>query len=232
MSYTWQSMVAVAIMVLTTLAAYIKHNHSILEGKVNRRTVSAQERSDERIKGNLQSLPPALPSASGVPALLHEKCSLPIPNYAISNDTPEHFTRLLRHNMSIFARYPQAWLLWLALPKSRHTFSHAYFEHIEFVEGDPVCGVLRVVKSKPTYIELRLEPPPRFGAVAGLLIIRLETGTTPDSGVELITETLQWTLKGTIKDLPLSKPLPKLLHEFASANLLISGAAFLESMRS
>jgi hypothetical protein len=232
MSYTWQLMVAVVIICLTTSAAYIKRKHSLLEERVNRRTVSAQKRSDERTKGNLQSLPQAQLSNSNTPALLHEKCSLPLPNYALSNDSPEHFTRLLRHNMSSFARYPQAWLLWLALPKSRHTFLRAYFEDLEFVEGDPVCGVFRVVKSKPTYIELRLEPPPRFGTVAGLLIIRLETGTTPDSGVELITETLQWTLEGTIKDLPLSKPLPKLLHEFASANLLISGAAFLESIGS
>jgi hypothetical protein len=132
--------------------------------------------------------------------------------------------------MASFARYPQAWIFWLLLPNHRQTFSQFYIERLDFLEGDLVCGVYRVVKAKPTYVELSMEMPPRFGSVAGLLVIRLET--TQDSGVVLATETLQWTLEGTMSDLPLSKPLPKLLHEFASASLLISGPDFLESVRS
>jgi hypothetical protein len=118
------------------------------------------------------------------------------------------------------------------LPKHRHTFSPSYIDRLDFVAGDLVCGVYRVVKAKPTYVELSMEVPPRFGSVAGLLVIRLETRITPDSSVFLTTETLQWTLEGTIEDLPLSKPLPKLLHEFASASLLVSGASFMEKVRS
>jgi hypothetical protein len=232
MSYVWHSIVAVAVLGLTTLVAWIKNKRSSLETKVNRRTVSFRERSEQHTKGNLQSLPQALLNKPNTPVLLHEKCSIPILNYTISDDSPEHFTHLLRHNMSTFTRYPQAWIFWLMLPKHRQTFSPSYIERLVFVEGDFVCGVYRVVKAKPTYVELSMEVPPPFGSVAGLLVIRLETGTTPDSGVFLITETLQWTLNGTTKDLPLSKPLPKLLHEFASASLLISGAKFLESVRS
>ena len=127
--------------------------------------------------------------------------------------------------MSSFARYPQAWLFWLILREHRHTFSDSHIERLDFVEGDLVCGVYRVVKAEPTYVELSMEVPPRFGAVAGLLVIRLDHA--PDTGVVLITETLQWTPDGSTKDLPLSKPLPKLLHEVASASLLVSGAEFL-----
>lgn len=228
MSYTWHSIVAVAVLGLTVLAAYLKHKHSSLEAKVNRHTVITQERSEEHSKGHLQSLPKALLSTPSTPALLHEKCSVPIPNYTISEDSPEHFTRLLRHNMSSFARYPQAWIFWLMLPEHRHTFSDSYIERLDFVVGDLVCGVYRVVKAEPTYVELRMEVPPRFGAVAGLLVIRLDN--TQDSGVVLITETLQWTSNGTIKDLPLSKPLPKFLHEIASASLSVSGAEFLSRL--
>ena len=230
MSYIWQSIVAVAILGLSTAAAYIKHKHNLLEEKVNRHTVPSQDRLVQHKQGNLQSLPQAVLNKPNTPALLHEKCSIPIPNYVISDDSPGHFTHLLRHNMSTFARYPQAWIFWLTLPKHRHTFSRSYIERLDFVEDDLACGVYRVIEAKPTYVELSMEVPPRFGSVAGLLVIRLET--TQDSGVVLITETLQWTLNGTIKDLPLSKPLPKLLHEFASASLLISGARFMEKVRS
>lgn len=222
-------MAAVALMGLTTLAAYIKHKHSNLEAKTNRHIASAQERSDDHNNGNLQSLPQALLNNPDALPLLHEKCTIHIPNYTISNDTPEHFTRLLRHNMTSFARYPQAWIFWLVLPKHRHTFSPKYIEHLSFVEGDLAYGVYRIVKAKPTYAELNMEVPPRFGAVAGLLVIRLQARA--DSGVDLITETLQWTTNGTVRDLPLSKPLPKLLHEFASAALLVSGAQFLRCLQ-
>lgn len=228
MGYTWQSIVAVGALGLTTLAAYLKHKHSSLEAKVNRHTVSAQVRSEEPSKGHLQSLSQALLSTSSTSALLHEKCSIPIPNYAISSDSPKHFTRLLRHNMSSFARYPQAWIFWLMLPKHRHTFSDSHIERLDFVEGDLVCGVYGVVKAEPTYVELSMEMPPRFGAVAGLLVIRLDN--TPNAGVVLITETLQWTSDGAIKDLPLSKPLPKFLHDIASASLLVTGAEFLRRL--
>jgi hypothetical protein len=229
MSYTWQSIVAAAILILSTAAAYIKHKHSLLEEKVNRHAVSSQERLEQHTKGNLQSLPQALLTTPEASALLHEKCSIQIPNYEISDDSPEHFTHLLRHNMASFARYPQAWAFWLVLPKHRYTFSRSYIERLVFVEGDLVCGVYKVIKAKPTYVELSMEVPPRFGTIAGLLAIRLDN--TPESEVVLTTETLQWTSNGTIEDLPLSKPLSKLLHEFASASLLISGAAFLESVR-
>ncbi|KAM0703201.1 hypothetical protein Q7P35_009139 [Cladosporium inversicolor] len=229
MSYTWQSIGAVSILGLTTLAAYLKHKHINLEAKANRHIVKAQERSIDCNNGNLQSLPQALLSNPNALPFLHEKCSIHIPIYTISNDTPEHFTRLLHHNMMSFTRYPQAWIFWLVLPKHRHTFSRSYIERLDFVEGDLVCGVYRVVKAKPSYVELSMEVPPRFGTVAGLLVIRLQARA--DSGVDLITETLQWTTEGLIRDLPLSKPLPKLLHEFASASLLVSGADLLRSLQ-
>lgn len=229
MSYTWPSILAVALVGLTTLAAYIKHKHTSLELKTNRHTVSSQERSKDHSNGNLQSLPQALLSNPNALPFLHEKCSIPIPNYTISKDTPEHFTHFLRHNMTSFARYPQAWIFWLVLPKHRHTSSPEYIERLNFVEGDLVCSVYRVVKARPTYVELSMDVPPRFGAISGLLVIRLQARA--DSGVVLITETLQWTTDGTTRDLPLSKPLPKLLHEFASASLLVSGAGFLRSLQ-
>lgn len=225
MSYTWPSIVAVSALGMATLATFINHKHSSLEAKVNRHSIPAQKRSEERSKAHLESLPHLQLSTSSAPSLLHEKCSIPIPNYTISQNSPKHFTRLLRHNMSSFARYPQAWIFWLMLPKHRQTFSASYIECLNFIEGDLVCGVYRVVKAEPTYVELSMEVPPRFGDVAGLLVIRLEN--TPDSGLLLITETLQWTPDGTISDLPLSKPLPKFLHEIASASLLVSGADFL-----
>lgn len=228
MSHTWQLTVAVAILGLSATAAYTKRKHNSLEAKVNRHTIYSQERSEERKEGNLQSLPETLLTNSNTPALLHEKCSILIPSYAISNESPEHFIHLLRHNMINFSRFPQAWIFWLMLPKHRHTFSRAYIERLDFVEGDLICGVYRVVKASTSRVELSMEVQPRFGAVAGLLIISLQSRA--DLGVVFSTETLQWTLEGTIKDLPLSKPLPKLLHEFASAYLLISGAEFLESI--
>ena len=100
-----------------------------------------------------------------------------------------------------------------------------------FVEGDLVCGVYKVVEAKPTHVEMSMEVPPRFGSVAGLLVLRLET--MPESGgVGLVAETLQWTTseEGTMGDLPLCRPLPKLLHEFVSASLLVSGAGLLRSL--
>ena len=228
MIYTWHLVVATGIFGLTTVVACIKRKHSSLEAKVHRHTVSAQEREHERFKGNLQSIPQPLLGTQEAPALLHERCTIPIPNYAISDHLPKDFTRLLRHNMISFAHLPQAWIFWLVLPKHRHTFSQAYIKHLDFIKGDLICGVYRVVKASPTRVELSMEVPPRFGAVGGLLVIGLQT--TEKSGVVLTTETIQWTLKGTINDLPLSKPLPKFLHEFASASLLVSGAGFLGNL--
>jgi hypothetical protein len=228
MSHTWQLVAATGILGLASAIAYTKHKHSSLEAKLYRHTVLPQEREQEREKGNLQSIPQALLGTQEAPALLHEKCSIAIPNYTISNDSPKHFTQLLRHNMISFARLPQAWIFWLVMPKQRHTFSQAYIERLDFIEGDLVCGVYRVVKASATCVEMGMKVPPRFGAVGGLLVVRLQAN--PDSGVSMITETLQWTLDGTIKDLPLSKPLPKFLHEFASASLLASGAGFLENL--
>lgn len=126
--------------------------------------------------------------------------------------------------MTTFARSPQAYIFWLMLSKQRHTFTTSYIDHLDFVEGDMVCGLYRVVKRGSTSVEMAMEAPPSLGGIGGSLVVRLSVSS---EGVLLVTETLQWKTDGGRGGLPLEKPLPRFLHEVASAGSLVSGAEVL-----
>lgn len=228
MIFSWQLTTAAGILSLTTAALYIQHKHSSLEAEINRGTVSDTEREKARREGTLQTVPAVQFNHHDGPRTLHERCAIILPTYSISDRSAEHFTKLLRHNMSSFARFPQAWIFWLMLPEKRHTFASSFIDSLDFREGDLVCGLYKVVKRSPTSVELSMEAPQSFGGIGGLLVVRLEA--TSGEQVALITETLQWTTGGEPKNLPLSKPIPRFLHEIASASLLVSGAKFLGSL--
>lgn len=179
--------------------------------------------------GEISSIPKDLAKNSRDYRVVHDKITKHVSNLTIMLDLEHSFTKLLRYNMTRFARSPQGWSLWFALttPEDRGTFSKEYIEKLQFVEGDVVCGAYKVVKRTPLRVEIALQPPTSYGKISGLLITSLRPR---NEGATLSTESIQWTRKDSGSTLPLESPLFNFLHSLTARWLIVSGTQYLKSI--
>ncbi|KXT13889.1 hypothetical protein AC579_2623 [Pseudocercospora musae] len=181
--------------------------------------------------GEISSLPKHLVENPKQYRIVHDKVTKPIPELtlALSEDSENAFTKLLRYNMELITRTPQGWIGWLALKHSRHTFSKDYIESLDFEEGDLVNGLYEVVKRTAVHVEFKINPPPEFNpGIEGRLIIQLRPR---NQGAVLQTETIQWSHHDNrLTHLPLESRVIRFLHDWAERWIAIKGAQYLLSI--
>lgn len=139
-----------------------------------------------------------------------------------SLDSAELFTRFVRRNMSTFARFPQAWTIWMITPfPQRNTFKASHIQSLDFKEGDIVCGLYRVVARTASSVELEFMSP---SPVRGRLVLGYQ-----EKNVTMVfsSETAMWRGKDDKMAMPLERTAFKYLHEMAAWWLLDSGVRYL-----
>ena len=163
----------------------------------------------------LESLPFELLEKPQDFRIIHEKDEKAISTDLNADQIGDLFTKLLRRNMSCFARMPQSWMLWLITktPEQRQSFSQSHIKSINFSEDDLFCGFYRVVRRTSSKVEVRMEPPQADAAFGGMLVITLKQS---DGEATLCTETLQWTNATSGVTLPLERAPYKIMHEMAT----------------
>jgi hypothetical protein len=153
-------------------------------------------------------------------------------------------TTYLRRNMSAFARYlPQARIIKMMVrktnPEAVQTLDPAFIEKLDFVVGDVVCGVYKVLRREDAVVEFGMaQPQPTHNSEKkseeqqgfdGRLVIGMRP--VRDS-LEVFSETIMWRdtgNKGVV--MPLERKIPRVLHELASWWLLDSGVNYLKSLK-
>lgn len=156
-------------------------------------------------------------------------------------------TAYLRRNMSAFARYlPQARIIKMMVRKSNpeavRTLDPSFIERLDFVVGDIVCGVYKVLNRGDAVVEFGMVQPASTtsqeskgkeeGAGQGFdgrLVIGLRHAGT---SLEVYSETIMWrdtNRKGVV--MPLERKIPRVLHELASWWLLDSGVMYLKGLK-
>lgn len=137
-------------------------------------------------------------------------------------DSAELFTLFVRRNMSTFARFPQAWTIWMITPfAQRNTFKASHIHSLDFKEGDIVCGLYRVAARTANSVEFDFMPP---APAQGRLVLRF---IERDADMVFLSQTAMWRGKDEKMVLPLERPLLKYLHEMTSWWLVDSGVRYL-----
>lgn len=156
-------------------------------------------------------------------------------------------TAYLRRNMSAFARYlPQARIIKMMIRKSNpeavQTLNPAFIEKLDFVVGDVVCGIYKILKREDAVVEFGMSQPAsttsqdskeeKEGSGQGF-DGRLVIGMRPvGDSLEVYSETIMWrdtNKKGVV--MPLERKVPRVLHELASWWLLDSGVMYLRGLK-
>ena len=213
---------------ITSIILYLRHLHKSLHSQITNVKVKDFERKAAHASQDLECLPKDLIEHPEDFRIIHERdekdVQMAIPGNEVEKQ--ELFTHLLRHNMSLFSRFPQCWILRLMVsPDKAHTFSRKHLESLEFREGDVYCGLQVVLKRSALKAEIGSLPHPKFGDMNGRLVLSLQQ----DNGrVFLRPDTIPWTKASNSTKLPLESGFAKYLHDFASWGLLVAGANFLE----
>lgn len=219
--------------IVTVSASYLlaRHWHSSLEYQISSTSVTANDRSRSHASGEIESLPNDIIEHPDQYRLVHEKDVIAVPISIPPNDNKasELFTKLLRRNMSCFTRFPQMWLLSLVVksPERKASFSQSHIRALDFQPGDLFCGFYRVTKRDPSKVEVRSDSIRELPIPPTILVISLQHN---EGKVFLETDTVQWTVVGDPKVLPMEGKVTKFLHEMASWWLLVSGARYLQSL--
>lgn len=156
-------------------------------------------------------------------------------------------TAYLRRNMSAFARYlPQARIIKMMIRKSNpeavQTLNPAFIEKLDFVVGDVVCGIYKILKREDAVVEFGMSQPAsttsqdskeeKEGSGQGF-DGRLVIGMRPvGDSLEVYSETIMWrdtNKKGVV--MPLERKIARVLHELASWWLLDSGVMYLRGLK-
>ena len=218
---------AISIAGLSSIYLYAKYLHSTLTSQVTSVHVTAGERA-AYATNEIESIPVELLEKPEHYRVIHVKDTYLVDARIPLKDDEGHeiFTRLLRRNMSRFARMPQAWFLRLLAtePERRRSFSQSHNLALQFKPGDLSCGFNRVVRRDSTIVEFSMEPPEGMGTFSARMIIRL---IRDGDGTLLTTENIQWTEVGDLTVLPLERKPAKFMHEVASWWLLVTGGQYL-----
>lgn len=221
---------SIAALAITSSYVYLRHLHGSLRAQVTNVEVSNRKRREAHTLQELECLPEDLLENPDNFRIIHESDEKDV-RIAMPTGEVERqklFTYLLRHNMSLFSRFPQCWILRLLVsPDKAHTFSKQYIESLDFKEGDVCCGFQMVLKRDTLKAEMGLIPHPKFGDMNGRLVLSLRQA---NDGIFLRTDTIQWVKADSTAPLLLESNFAKYLHDFASWGLLVAGANYLEKL--
>lgn len=154
---------------------------------------------------------------------VYDYASRPVSRRCLPGLEPaELFTRLIRRNMSTFARFPQSWTIWVITPfAQRNSFKASHIRSLDFKEGDIVCGLYRVVARTSSSVEFEFMPP---SPAKGRLVLRFQDA---DGDMVFSSETVMWKSKDDRTQIHLERPGLKFMHEMAAWWLLDSGVRYL-----
>lgn len=209
------------------LALYLQQKHYTLRIQITHHQIQTGT-----TKNTIQSLPQDVLTHPETYRIVHELDSIRLfPRHQNLHDDSDNailFTRLMQHNMLLFANYaPQAYLMRYLLPhntaEQRMSFSKAHIAHLAFQPDDLVCGVYRVLVREPWYCEMGMDA----GSLGGRLVTRIVDGGE-GGALDLQTETVQWVRNEEGMVLPLERRALRWLHEFVCWGLLVSGKTWLE----
>ncbi|PKY08419.1 hypothetical protein P168DRAFT_286541 [Aspergillus campestris IBT 28561] len=209
---------------LTATATSIYLLHTSLKSRVHHESHrSSGTRLPPATTAAIMTLPPAALTTSY--RIMHDSATQRIPRSQLSNiPLPDQFTLLVRRNMCAFARFPQAWILWLTSPAAqRQTFTQSHIQALDFNEGDVVCAVYPVLRRSENAVEMGIRSP-RLPSVEGRLVIRWEE---KGDDVVFCSEAAMWTGVDENAVMPLEVPFVRFMHEMASWWLLDSGVRYL-----
>lgn len=177
------------------------------------------------ISENLTSVPPEIFSEEYY--AVYDQASKSVSRQLLPDMEPQILlTRLMRRNMTQFARFPQAWVLkMLSSPEERRSFQALHLANLDFQDGDLACGMYRVKHRTPTRVEFELKPT---GIVNGRLVVSLQER---GDDVVFTTETVMWRPAKEKVVMPLERGLVKWVHETAAWWLLDSGIRYLTDLK-
>ncbi|GFF58353.1 hypothetical protein IFM46972_11077 [Aspergillus udagawae] len=140
--------------------------------------------------------------------------------------TEELLTRMLRRNMSNFARFPQAYIIrTMSTEAEKPSFKAANLERLDFKEGDLVCGAYRAILRTPGKVEFEFKP---LGPVRGRLVVTI---TEKDDQMVFMNETLMWKPKAEKGVMPLETAVGKWMHELTAWWMVDSGVKYLMDLK-
>jgi hypothetical protein len=228
---TTQILVSTGAVTLAGVFLYARYLHGSFRSQVQHRSMDATGRRAASKNGELETLPKELLDHPEDFRIIHDRDEKKLAHSEVfeSGHAEELFTKLTRRNMAAFSNLPQSWMMsaMAKTPEQRHSFMKSHLHEIDYREGDLFCGFYRVIKRSPFKVEIDMEPPPGVGPLSGRLIVSLNRSA---GGAVLRTETLQWIEKSSNTALPLERPSIRFMHEMATFWLLVSGAAYLESL--
>jgi hypothetical protein len=218
---TWMWILTTVVLgLIIVVEEEVRKSVNRLEAEIDRRTVTCWDRKVKRNQEHLKSVPQAV--LNNPAALQHQKCSIHVPNYAVSSRTADHFTHLLRY-LAYFSSTPESGYF-DCVAEGGHQPSQLD-DRKAFAPGERLCDFRRILKRGITSVEICMGHKFDKRALARLLIIRLDT-TDVDHAV-LILEELQWLSEGTGKDLPDDYKPVFLMPKTSSAAFVVHGAEFL-----
>ncbi|RAK96619.1 uncharacterized protein BO80DRAFT_220212 [Aspergillus ibericus CBS 121593] len=155
---------------------------------------------------------------------LHDRATRRVPRQLLPHqkDT-DILTVFLRRNMTAFANFPQAYMLWAISPvEIRPTFQASHISSLNFDKGDLICGIYRVLERSADKVEFGM----MHKEVEGRLVVRL---WDEDKDVVFASETAMWTRMDEMHraTMPLENPVLRFFHELAAWWLLDSGVKYL-----
>ncbi|PVH81938.1 hypothetical protein DL98DRAFT_514313 [Cadophora sp. DSE1049] len=180
------------------------------------------------IKRTISSIPDEALSSDYV--MFHDWAQRSIPASKVPDLSSDQLVILyLRHNMSCFARLPQAYVMKaLANPEERKTFEPSYINTLNFKVEDVVQGMYRVIARSEGKVEFEITP--LLGVMkGGRLVIAVERNG--DDELVCSSETVVWKDAGEKELMHLEKGVVKWLHEIASWGLLREGTKYLMSLK-
>ncbi|PYI02839.1 hypothetical protein BO78DRAFT_211800 [Aspergillus sclerotiicarbonarius CBS 121057] len=155
---------------------------------------------------------------------LHDRASRRVPRQLLPHQKDaDILTLFLRRNMTAFANFPQAYMLWAISPvETRPTFHASHISSLDFNQGDLICGIYRVLERSADKVEFGM----MHKGVEGRLVFRL---WDEDKDVVFASETAMWTRTDETQraTMPLENPVLRFFHELAAWWLLDSGVKYL-----
>ena len=159
---------------------------------IHHQSINHDERKALVGSGKLTNLPTNLLKEPEDFKVIHELDQWVIRRTTLRNgeEFNRAFTRLMRRNMGLFARFPQCWLIRLVArnAEQRQSFSQEHIKSLDFEDGDLFCGIYRVVRRSQCHMEANLEMPRSKPPVGGMLVVSM---VTRDDQYLLSTQTIQ-----------------------------------------
>lgn len=161
---------------------------------------------------------------------VYDKCSKSVPRASLPNVSSEIlFTRLLRRNMTVFSRFPQALMLAMVseTPEQKGSFKSSHIEALDFREGDLVCGAYQVKLRRKHKVEFEIKTQGMDFAEGRLVISLGEIDQDGENLMVFSSETAMWRRAEEKRRMPLERIGLRWMHETAAWWLLGSGVKYL-----